>query len=112
MDRKLLIILVFIAVVTAGQNFFILDGLNSGKFMAVLRPQLILSADCPWEDMPPAIKEYISLNATVDTKLDKKDMLQLAAYYQNLAVNYKESIVLRDRKDYPKKATKEKEAVK
>ena len=107
MDRKLNKILVALVVLTLnvililGQNYRILNGLRTGKFLAVLKPHIILSADAPWESLPPSIKEYISATAALDTKLDKADILQLSKYYQDLANNYKEPIVLRDVKNYP-----------
>ena len=75
--------------------------LKSGEHLVAARPQIILSADCPWSAMPPAIKEYISLNATDITYLNKADMLQLSEYYRDLAKKYKEPIALINQKDFP-----------
>ena len=75
--------------------------LKSGEHLVAARPQIILSADCPWAALPPAIKEYISLNATTITKLNKEDMLQLSEWYKEQASKYKEPIALINTKDFP-----------
>ena len=75
--------------------------LKSGQHLVAARPQIVLSADCPWAAMPPSIKEYISLNATNLTKLNKEDMLQLSEYYRDKAKNYKDPIALINQKDFP-----------
>jgi len=75
--------------------------LSSGKHLASVKPQIILSADCPWAALPPAIKEYISLNATTITKLNKEDMLQLSEWYKEQAKVYKEPKALINLKGFP-----------
>ena len=101
MDRKLLIFIGVILCVNLIFSARIMDVLVSGKHLVAFRPQIILSADCPWASMPPSIKEYISLNATTLTKLNKEDMLQLSEYYRNLADKYKEPVALINQKDFP-----------
>jgi len=88
-------------LVTAICSFGSYRLLSTGKHLASVKPQIILSADCPWAALPPAIKEYISLNATTITKLNKEDMLQLSEWYKEQAKIYKEPKALINMKEFP-----------
>ena len=104
MANKVLIVVGVLVLLVAIQTYFILDGMTSGKWLALIRPQIILSADAPWHAYPPALKEYISANAALDTKLNKQDMLQISAYYKALADSYKEPVSVRTLKQKEKEA--------
>lgn len=103
MDKRQLIVIgaIICLIVSAVFSFGSFQLLSTGKHLALAKPQIILSADCPWAVLPPAIKEYISLNATTITKLNKEDMLQLSGWYKEQAGKYKEPIALINMKEFP-----------
>ena len=80
--------------------------LYSGRHLAKANVQFVVSSDAPWETFPPFMKEYISKKATLDTKLDLKDLKEIRAWYDDQIKKYKNPIILRIEPTYPKKEGK------